>query len=1311
MRALRRIMWKDFALAAAIRFVWSCTLLLSAFYFVRTLVAYVANRQDNFTGYGYLLAVMFFLSCFIMSVASQQLQHLAGLQGMRVRSALITAVYRKALSLEIVSPSDAVNLVATDCQRLQDACTNIHYLWASPIECLAIVGLLIILIGKIGLVALGMIFLVFPIQLIVGRQVAKLRAENIKRTDARVGVMNEVLQAIKLIKLYAWEKSFVNIVKQYRKHEEKSIADGATYKSVNLTVVFIIPPLTALVVFLAYLSENPKLDATIAFTVLSLFNTLRFPLVVLPNAVKNFVESIESVKRLQAYLLAPSCAPRSVNPNAPPIVSFENATISYPVKERLDNGKDYIEGLSNVNLVLRPGELMAVVGPLGAGKSTLLMGMLGEARVTEGKANINGSFSYVPQFPWVQAGTVRQNILFGLEYNEEKYREVLFACALEADVKMLPNGDLSEIAERGINLSGGQRQRISLARAAYAGAQIVLLDGPLSAVDWHTANHIMKYCIKGIMKGATIVMVTHQLHLLDQFDVVAVIDKGRVEYCGPFQRETLRQYFPSVEKIDSLPEKTPEEKEVKRSQSLALPRIVHAPSNSKTSKKLKKPTDNTIGSGASFAAWVRSGGVGWFTLAVNIATLTQIIRILSDWWISAWTADRFDQSNSYYLNSYALFVVAFFILLLLRGSSFFAWARFSGTAMHNKMFARVLQAPMYWFIKTPLGQVLNCFAGDQDITDEGLPDVTMVTLVFGLILATTIILVCVVLPLYAVVGAALVISFVVFLLFYVKTASLLKTMAANTAAPIVSQISETLTGIAVVRSFRAQERLQDYSIRLLDRNHNAMFHLSQLQLWLAFRLDLIASILVFLTAILALAKTDLAPAVAGLAISNSLQMLVFFTWVVRGIADIASLLSSVGRIQHLTNTVEQEAAHEIEDKRPPELWPASGEIQFVRATMSYAPGLPPALRQVNLHIKAAEKIGIVGRTGSGKSSLVMALFRMCELSEGVILVDGQDVGKFGLADTRRRMAIIPQEPVMFKGTVWSNLDPFCELMENGKIPSDVETKMWRALQLSHMKAAIEVLPLKLYAEVEDNGANFSLGQRQLICLARAILSNSSILVLDEATAAMDLETDALIQKTVKEQFENRTVITIAHRLDTIINSDRILGMAAGQVVEFDTPANLLARPDSFFSGLVASAGNSAEVLRQQVMRADRDKETERVERRTRGMSAAPSTPPSVGLRAAPATPGMLTLALPAAQPTPAAHSRQGSRASSFDRELSTNANPHSTPPQPVPLANAPLPPQELVLAAAEEDVSDSSQEGSSGDAAIEEAGPTITLHL
>ena len=1067
--------------------------------------------------------------------------------------------------------------------------------------------------------------------------IAKTRKRVVAASDARVGLMDELLRAIKLVKMYNWQQRSADAVAALRAQETALARFGGVLKSFNIALVFLLPPLIALAIFGVHIIDTP-LDSVLAFTTLSLFNTLRLPLVQLPKALRAFAEGSAAVTRLQAYLLAPERAPRV--PAARTEIVFQDASFTYG-----GGGAGDAAVLRGVTLRIPKGTLVMVAGPVGSGKSSLIAGaILGEMRLVGGAASIGGTFAYVPQAPWCAHGTVRDNILFGRQWDEKRYRRVIWATALEPDLRLMDDGDLTLIGERGANLSGGQKQRIALARAAYSGADTVLLDSPLSAVDQFTSTHIFQHCIRDLMlaAGATVVLATHQVELFARAELLVVMANCAVAYAGPYSPAVVDAHFPHASStpatdaeiitalqldgggVGEAPAGGPAapspflgarasvgspspvlggarvragtqdgalapagellgdaaldaaanslnargcvvhramslradmltalrdtdapaaqdgdqplasatatvlSRRLSRAPSVSLsavfaggggtpaagsraptpPREVRAPkarapsaagvgpSTDLVLAAYGAPPPKTTRPAAAVAAVNGYAALFWearwplVLLSLAIFVVTQVCRIYSDIFISSWVTRRYGHADDegWYLKVYAGYVGAFLALLLARGLFFYTIAERAASRMHNTMFARILRAPMSVFTITPLGSLLSTFSADMDQVDEALQDNIMMATIYMCILGTTIGVVITSIPVFAAVAGALAVSFVYFFRLYMRTSRVLKDATGRAGAAVVTHVSETLQGLTVVLAYGAVPRFAADSTARLDAAANAQFNVDALQLWLSFRLDLIACLLVLGTCLLAIAvEPRLKAATAGLAISNSFQILLFASVMVRTVADIDSSIACVERVVAV-GAIEQEADVPLtHDSCPRDGWPSRGEVDFNNVVMSYLPSLPAVLKGVTFNIRGGEKIGVAGRTGAGKSSLIMTLFRLAGLSEGAVRIDGVDVGTLNLGELRRRIAIIPQEPVMFKGTIRSNLDPFSERTD-AALTVVLERCMLGGLGLDQ--------------PVEAMGANFSLGQQQLLCLARAMLNPSKLLLLDEATAAL-----------------------------------------------------------------------------------------------------------------------------------------------------------------------------------------------------------------
>jgi ABC-type multidrug transport system fused ATPase/permease subunit len=1236
--SLRRALWQSFRYellkAAGLKLVWGFCMLLALAFFVRELLRAINRRS---TGKGPLvggaevysaqdtawwLCSFFFVCNVIMSICMQQMQLLSVRLGLRIKAALSTAVYRKLLVYDRhQSDIDVVSLVSTDCQKVCDACASVQFLWSGIVEAFAIMGVLVGFAGVSALPGCAIMFLLLPLQYYIGIKITRVRAKVVEASETRVMLMDEVLRAIKLVKMYAWERKFADSVADLREQESKLSSTSGILKSLNMCIVYILPPLMGLTIFGVYEGTGNRLDGTLAFTTLSLFNTLRLPLFLLPRGLRGATEALTSIARLQSFLLCPDLAVTGISPKTE--ITFVNANLSY--------GASLEPLLKNVNLSLAPGTLALVAGPVGCGKSNFLQAVMGNMTCLKGEKRVGGKFAYVPQSPWCAHGTVRDNIIFGLPFDEKRYKKVLHACALERDLELMEEGDSTKIGERGMNLSGGQKQRIALARAAYSYADTVLLDAPLSAVDMYTCTHIFKHCIKGIFgeNKATVVLVTHQVELFIHADTLIFMDEGNIVYTGPYDTFAIKKYFPDAEvetdDAKSHGEQNPEalkrqvssgvarlqrqvspdintlqrvKEQLQRqvstdstrkisnvSVAVALEDLAAAQTFSRTASpngKASQPPLKTVESDAPKSVPPKVGGTiwdngyvaliinfRWYLVVISLLIFegAQLIRLYGDIWVRTWVARPYkDVGENYYVTVFGCYAAGFLVALNLRDRFFFWMGLRAATRMHNRMFDAIVKAPMSYFTVTPLGHLLKTFSSDMDMCDEAmLDDCHMVVLDFC-ILATTFGVVIGVLPLFAAVLAVIMLAFFYYFFTFMKACNPLKDKAATGNAAAVASVSETLQGLDVILAYNAQPRFKIVNASLLDGAGLGVQNLELLSMWLAFRLDLIGSLLVLATTLLAVAITSITAADAGLAVSNAFLILIFFSLMVRTAGVVNSNIASVERVHKLGKVAPEADLPLTNETNPPAGWPSRGEVKFQSVVMTYAPGLPNVLKGVSFTIIGGEKVGVAGRTGAGKSTLIMAIFRLAYVSEGTVSLDGENIDRFNLGAMRKRIAIIPQEPVMFKGSLRSNLDPFME-----KTDEDVRQAL-RSCLLPGFENSLDmpVLPM---------GTNFSLGQQQLICLARAMLNVSKLLLLDEATAALDSATDAAVQHILRANFADRTMITIAHRLGTIIDSDKILVMDAGLVAEFDSPLALLSRK-SIFAELCKQTGAQYESLIQ-----------------------------------------------------------------------------------------------------------------------------------
>ncbi|CBI30983.3 unnamed protein product, partial [Vitis vinifera] len=1035
---------------------------------------------------GYIYAFSIFIGVSLGVLCEAQYFQNVMRVGFRLRSTLVAAIFRKSLRLTHEGrknfPSGKItNMMTTDANALQQICQQLHALWSAPFRIIIAMVLLYQQLGVASLLGSLMLLLMLPIQTFIISKMRKLSKEGLQRTDKRVSLMNEILAAMDTVKCYAWEKSFQSKVQSMRNDELSWFRKAQLLSACNSFILNSIPVIVTVTSFGAFTLLGGDLTPARAFTSLSLFAVLRFPLNMLPNLITQVVTAHVSIQRLEQLFLTEErvLAPNPTLEPGLPAISIKDGYFSWDSKVEKPT-------LSNINLDIPVGSLVAVVGGTGEGKTSLISAMLGELPpLSDASVVIRGTVAYVPQISWIFNATVRGNILFGSDFEPARYWKAIDVTELQHDLDLLPGHDLTEIGERGVNISGGQKQRVSMARAVYSNSDVYIFDDPLSALDAHVAQQVFSNCIKEELKGKTRVLVTNQLHFLPHVDRIILVSDGTVKEDGTFDdlSKNSKLFQKLMENAGKMEEQV-EENECRENLSNnkskpttngevnELPKnAIHSNKGKEGKSVLIKQEERETGI-VSWKVLMRYkdalGGLWVVTLLFACYVLTEVLRVLSSTWLSVWTDQSMskDYRPGYYNLIYAL--LSFGQVMVTLGNSFWliTSSLHAAKILHNVMLNSILRAPMVFFHTNPIGRIINRFAKDLGDIDRNVAPSANMFLGQVWQLLSTFVLIAIVstISLWAIMP--LLILFYAAYLYYQSTSREVKRLDSITRSPVYAQFGEALNGLSTIRAYKAYDRM---------------------------------------------AKNP---------------------------AAFASTMAS--RAENSFNAVERDV-----------------------------------------------KLGIVGRTGAGKSSMINALFRIVELERGRIWIDEYDIAKFGLTDLRKVLSIIPQSPVLFSGTVRFNLDPFNE---------HNDADLWEALERAHLKDVIRRNSFGLDAEVAEGGENFSVGQRQLLSLARALLRRSKILVLDEATAAVDVRTDALIQKTIREEFKTCTMLVIAHRLNTIIDCDRILVLDAGQVVEYDTPEELLQDEGSSFSRMVRSTGAAnAQYLRSLVFGEDGQKKSGREE--------------------------------------------------------------------------------------------------------------------
>lgn len=1054
------------------------------------------------------------------------------------------------------------------------------------------------LLGPWALFGMVTFLLFYPFQYGISRLTGYFRRKTVTVTDERVRMMNELLNCVKLIKMYAWEKSFASTVSEIRSRERQLLERSAYVQSLSLAMAPTVPIIAAIVTFLAHIGAGFNLTAA------------------------------------QSMLMMEEITPYRGNPeNSSVAIAFQNTTLAWNAvslqkeKRNIDRKKElkkevpsqadkllsqeveiqHVEVLFGLNFCIKKGELIGVCGGVGAGKSSLISAVLGHMRLKSGHVSLQGTCAYVGQQAWILNATLRDNILLDEPFDAKRYYRVIHACSLTQDIETLPAGDMTEVGERGINLSGGQKQRLSLARAVYADREVYLLDDPLSAVDAHVGSHLFQWIIKRALQGKTTIFVTHQLQYLPQCDRVLHLQDGRVvgfdshaklfedcldyaalykshmetvekeeyerdEFSPPAVRRRQDSTMSTGSERNSIPDKIMDDIQEGLTDGKGIGQLI-------SEEKLNK---GDIPWSTYHSYIMASGGYIVCTLVIFTFLLNVGSTAFSSWWLSLWLsagsgnttvtvgnetiisdniADNPDRH--YYQIVYGSFILVILATSLIRGFTFMKTTLRASSQMHDQVFLKVFHSPMSFFDTTPSGRIINIFSRDMDEVDVRVPMTLEMFIQNMFLIASSLLFVCLVFPYFLPILAVLAIIMMFIRNIFRVGIRDFKRLDNVSRSPLYSHISTTVNGLATINAYGKQHLFTKKFSVFFDENSCAVYLFNCAMRWLAVRLDMLALSVTSCTAILALFLRGVVDAsFAGLALAYAAQLSGIFQYTVRLSTETEARFTSVQRLNDCSKVLVSEAPSIIESKRPDPLWPKYGRISYKKVQMKYRPETPLVLKGITFHIDSMEKIGVVGRTGSGKSSLGTALFRLVELTAGSIRIDGIDISTLGLEDLRSRLSIIPQDPVLFIGTIRYNLDPF---------ESHSDEEVWSALEQTFMKDRITSLDLGLSSPVVENGENFSVGERQLLCMARVLLRNAKILFLDEATAAIDTETDSKIQQTLKNAFKSCTTITIAHRLNTVMSCSRVMVLDDGKVAEFDTPRALLANPSSMFSKMVAKS--------------------------------------------------------------------------------------------------------------------------------------------
>jgi ABC-type multidrug transport system fused ATPase/permease subunit len=1312
-----KLLWKllrYFGNQLIIQAAW--TVFSNLFTFIPTLLLkaileYVEDPRSTPANAAWLYAILLFVCGAVQGIADGQALWIGRNNiGVKLRAIIIGEIYSKALRRKAGAATETqeeqedskdkkksdkpeekmttigtiINLMAIDSFKVSEVCAYLHFLTASvPVQVIIAIVLLYRVLGFSSFAGIALMVLILPVNVYIARSFRNIQNQILKKTDARIHTTNEVLQNIRIIKYFAWERRFNDIVNEKRSEELRALRYRYIIWSAAATVWYGTPILITFTSFFLYtVVEGKRLTPSIAFPALSMFSLLRVPLDQLADMMAHVQEAKVSIDRVEAFLNEEETEKYTQllgdsQQQGESKIALENATLTWGSKSAVgtQDAPDAFR-LLDINVSFKLGELNVIAGATGSGKTSLLMALLGEMSLLNGRVYLPGvttdratlpvdpetlltdNVAYCAQEAWLVNATIKENILFASPFDQQRYDAAIKACALERDLQILEAGDQTLVGEKGISLSGGQKQRISLARAVYCRARHLLLDDCLSAVDSHTAKHIFHEALTGpLMAHRTCILVTHNVALAaPQAQYIVVMDNGRISSQGSSDEvaasgalgEELMKSRPASRPGSKGPSRTASdlEEQVEQAEQTNGNGVSNGHANG-SSKPAKDP--EAEGSPAKITESKATGSIKWSTVRMYLAAMgpwyywifgigvfvaQQFGNVATNIWIRQWAnaynvqqdeamdmGDYAVMSNfkfpsfvtgsvsrtnswsgvqmnavrtettdngvniAYYLGVYALLGLVYVLISMFRELVLFWGSLHASWKLHDGLLNAVLHAKFKFFDSTPLGQLMNRFSKDVEAIDQEVAPVAIGMLHSFASVIMIIALISFITPGFLFAAVIITLMFSAVGAIYLNSSRDLKRLESVQRSPLYQQFGETLTGIVSIRAYGDAQRFMIDNHRSIDSYNRPHIYLWASNRWLSFRVDMIGALVSFLSAAFVLTNVGRVDAgAAGLSMTYAVTFTENVLWLVRLYSESQQSMNSVERVREYLE-VEQEAEKVIEDRRPPSGWPTKGAVEFIDYSTRYRPDLDYVLKNVSFSINAGEKVGIVGRTGAGKSSLALALFRGLEAIDGKILIDGIDVGTIGLQDLRENITIVPQDPTLFTGTIRSNLDPFSlfsdeqifdalrrvHLITTGASGTATPSVTQSVEDVSAVPENKNVFQ-NLESPVAESGSNLSQGQRQLLCLARALLKSPRVLMMDEATASIDYATDAKIQETLRE-LKDSTIITIAHRLQTIIDYDKVLVLDHGRVVEFDHPWTLINKEDGSFRGMCENSGN------------------------------------------------------------------------------------------------------------------------------------------
>ncbi|CAI9094235.1 OLC1v1029935C1 [Oldenlandia corymbosa var. corymbosa] len=1131
----------------------------------------LAGGKEMFKYEGYALTGGLFVAKCLESLAERQWLFRTKLIGLQVQSLLTAAIYKKQLCLSntsrhIHSPGEIMNYVTVDAYKIAEFPYFFHHIWTIGLQLFMGLAIMSYAVGFATIPAFAVVVLSVLGNSPVGKLQHKFLSKLMVAQDRMLKAVTEALTNIKVLKFYAWETHFKNTIGLLREEEFKWLWNIQAMKGYYMVLFWSTPLIVSAVTFWTCYMLNFPLTTSNVFTFLATLRIVQEPIRLIPDVLGIFIEAKVSFSRIDKFLEAPELQKSHMKIQECSELQHSVMINSKKISWEADSLNSCLE---NINIQVKLGEKVAICGEVGSGKSTLLAAILGEVPYNDGSVEVHGKIAYVSQSAWIQTGTIEQNILFGSIMDRHKYQNVLNSCCLVKDLDMLPFGDQTIIGERGVNLSGGQKQRVQLARALYQEADIYLLDDPFSALDAHTARKLFNEYVMGALLNKTVLLVTHQVDFLPVFDSILLMSKGTIlKSATPEQLLQSSQEFRDLvhahgeaSKGELNAEQGPQKMQkishdvierICSEKQLALP----------TGEQLIKEEECESGyTGLKPYLQYLKHNKGFLFLSLGI--VSHIIYMIGQLFQNLWLAATLTDSKLSYLKIILVYTFiggSMALSLLLRSCVFFLLSLEASKSIFSEFMASIFRAPMSYFDATPIGRILSRVSSDLSIVDLdmsmrfSMAMTSILTTLFSLgILATL------TWPSLLVILPTVFVTIILQLFYFASAKQLIRIQGTNKSS-VASYFSESIAGAMTVRAFGEEQRFFTESLKLIDKNASSSFHGFSANEWLIQRLEILCA---FILSSSALALTLLPfktseSGYIGMALSYALSLNIFLVGAVNNMCILENYIISVERLEQYMH-IPSEAPEIVLANRPPSDWPRFGKVEIHDLKVRYRPDAPLVLQGITCTFEEGSKVGIVGRTGSGKSTLISALFRLVEPTEGEILIDDLDISGIGIHDLRSNLSIIPQEPTLFGGSIRYNLDPLTE-------HSDQE--IWEVLNKCQLQDVVQKKEQGLDSLVTQDGSNWSMGQRQLLCLGRALLKRRKILILDEATASIDNATDSLIQKTIRREFAEVTVITVAHRIPTVMDCNMVLSLRDGKVVEYDRPMKLINEEGSLFGQLV-----------------------------------------------------------------------------------------------------------------------------------------------